>query len=356
MLNATRADRLADRVWRAARRAIGRHPSNPALRLPRDLIGRPVDLIYINSVASLPAGRAARSVWDVPVICHVHELEWSIRTYSSPADLRDSRGYVDCYIAVSRAVERNLIERHGIPADRIRCIYPGIPLNSPLAVGPQGPDNGRPAALNLPADAFVVGGCGALDWRKGADIFVQIAAEVVRVGCKRPVHFVWVGGRPSSTHARSIQEDAEKLGVASLIHFVGMQQDPSPYFAAFDAFLLSSREDPFPLVCLEASSYGIPTVCFERAGGIQEFVEDDAGFVVPYLNTRAAAERIVDLAHDERLRRRLGLRALQKVRDRHDLAISAQRIETVIAEQLAASDPARRVAAGAMTSHVPPRP
>ena len=42
-------------------------------------------------------------------------------------------------------------------------------------------------------------------------------------------------------------------------------------YAAMDVFALTSREDPFPLVMLEAGGHGLPTVCFAGAGGAEEF-------------------------------------------------------------------------------------
>lgn len=39
----------------------------------------------------------------------------------------------------------------------------------------------------------MVVGAGTVDWRKGADLFVQLAREVRRT-TREPVHFVWVGG------------------------------------------------------------------------------------------------------------------------------------------------------------------
>jgi glycosyltransferase involved in cell wall biosynthesis len=95
------------------------------------------------------------------------------------------------------------------------------------------------------------------------------------------------------------------------------------YFAAMDVFVLPSREDPFPLVCLEAAAAGRPIVCFENAGGMPEFVEDDCGFVVPYMDIEAFAERLTRLIDDSQLRTRMGEAARNKVRSRHNVAVAA---------------------------------
>ena len=80
-----------------------------------------------------------------------------------------------------------------------------------------------------------------------------------------------------------------------------------------------SREDPFPLVCLEAAAFQVPIICFRDAGGMPDFVEDDAGIIVPYLDVEGAASSVLALACDGDLRRRLGSRAEAKVRARHDI-------------------------------------
>ena len=95
-------------------------------------------------------------------------------------------------------------------------------------------------------------------------------------------------------------------------------------------FCLTSREDPYPLVNLEVASLGMPIVCFEGSGGSEEFVEDDCGFVVPYLELETMADRVSELLDSTELRRRLGGRAASKVRERHDLEDTAPQILGII--------------------------
>ena len=64
------------------------------------------------------------------------------------------------------------------------------------------------------------------------------------------------------------------------------------YFNDFDVFLMTSREDPFPLVCIEVGMLGIPIICFDGATGSQEIINQGGGVVVPYLDTDAMAKQI----------------------------------------------------------------
>lgn len=105
---------------------------------------------------------------------------------------------------------------------------------------------------------------------------------------------------------------------------------PLALIGELPAFTLHSREDPHPLVVLEAASLGIATVCFEPSGGIGEFVQDGCGLRVPYLNLAAMAEGLPTLCRDAGLRESLGSRARQRVFERHTLDQAAAGILSTI--------------------------
>jgi hypothetical protein len=79
--------------------------------------------------------------------------------------------------------------------------------------------------------------------------------------------------------------------------FAGSHNDVASFFACFNVFPLTSCEDPFPLVCLEAASLRKPIICFEKAGGMPGFVGSDAGKVVPYGDIDAFCREIINF-HD----------------------------------------------------------
>ena len=84
-----------------------------------------------------------------------------------------------------------------------------------------------------------------------------------------------------------------------------------------DVFALTSREDPFPLVMLEAAAAGVPLVCFAGGGGAPEFVQPDAGHVAAYLDVAGMAAAVSDLLEREEERQRMGQIAAERVRKRH---------------------------------------
>ena len=131
-----------------------------------------------------------------------------------------------------------------------------------------------------------------------------------------------------------MKHDIERAGIADRFCWTGEVSNPLDYFAGLDAFALVSREDPFPLVCLEAALLEKPILCFAGAGGTPELIEDDSGFVVPYLDLNAMADKLLLLGGDEQLRRRMGACGAAKVRERFSLDVMAPRLHRVIDSML----------------------
>lgn len=102
--------------------------------------------------------------------------------------------------------------------------------------------------------------------------------------------------------------------------------------SASDIFVLTSREDAYPLVCLEAASLGKPILCFADSGGMPEFVENDCGIIVPYLRIDLLAQAIIQLRDDRAKLQQFGANAAYKMRAKHTVDIAAQQIYSLLEE------------------------
>ena len=79
--------------------------------------------------------------------------------------------------------------------------------------------------------------------------------------------------------------------------------------------LLTSREDPFPSVVLEAMSAGVPTVAFEGGGGIPDLLaEHGAGASVPVGDVAGMAARAAGIAREFGAEARVRLSGLASAR------------------------------------------
>jgi glycosyltransferase involved in cell wall biosynthesis len=83
------------------------------------------------------------------------------------------------------------------------------------------------------------------------------------------------------------------------------------------------------MVMLEAMAAGLPVIC-GAVNAIPEVVRDGVnGFLVEPGDVATLARRITELLRDESLRARLGGAASDWIRDRHDLAVQAARLEAL---------------------------
>jgi glycosyltransferase involved in cell wall biosynthesis len=96
------------------------------------------------------------------------------------------------------------------------------------------------------------------------------------------------------------------------LFLIGEVADTAPYMAGLDLFLLTSREDPFPLVMLEAARQAVPVVCFEGAGGATEFVDETVGATVPMLDVAGMTAAVKRFKASPELRRRVGDSAYER--------------------------------------------
>ena len=101
------------------------------------------------------------------------------------------------------------------------------------------------------------------------------------------------------------------------VHFVGFQNDVGPWFHAFDVLLLPSRSEGTPVSAIETLASGRPVVATD-VGGTRDVVEDGiSGFLVPFGDVAAGAERLERLARDPELRARMGAAGQARTLERY---------------------------------------
>jgi glycosyltransferase involved in cell wall biosynthesis len=241
-----------------------------------------------NTVASGDAAEILASK-GVELLSYVHELPTSIEMYEAGDKIKKIAANSKRIITVSKAVQAELASAYAIPKGDIEVIYCGMRRQNP----PQYNKRELEQKYNLPHTKYLVLGCGMAHYRKGTDLFVQMAADLVKGKKKEDYLFVWLGGDQTNDGARKwAMHDARRFGLEGQMHFLGQIKDANAFMKEADVFVLTSREDPYPLVVLEAIEHDTPVVCFEGSGGAPEVVNQGAGVCVPYLNIQEMADAV----------------------------------------------------------------
>ncbi len=144
--------------------------------------------------------------------------------------------------------------------------------------------------------------------RKGLQFVIPMLSELNEKSGRR-VSLLIVGDGPYRPHLEKITAEHKLEG---LVSFVG-QKDKKElpfYYRQADIFILPSRKEGMPNVVLEAMSSGLPIV-MTACEGSKELI-DGNGYAVP---VGVFAEKLLRLCKDDALRRKMGERSVQIVRD-----------------------------------------
>ncbi len=272
---------LLDKFLQKIRRKKNNFEQNK--KLLKELKKNKYQLIYANSVVSLKwALEIKKRSTNAKVILHLHELDGVIK--STFPNILEHIEELDFCICVSKMVRDNFIKNYSFPMDRTEVVYE---FSKNLLSKTK--DNKTPKM----DEVFVVGGSGSVNKRKGYDLFIAVAIEVFRQEPNLNIKFNWVGKISNKKTGIELAFDIEKSNAKNKIFFSGEESNPFNRYNNFDVFLMTSREDPFPLVCIEVASLGKPIVCFENATGTQEIVKIGGGKVVPYLQIYEMAKAVI---------------------------------------------------------------
>jgi len=264
---------------------VNREPSESEIkRLLTRFQREKFDVVLGNTVASLGLMQLLRPL-NVPFEAYIHELDFSLKMYASKEDMDFLAKDCRRIYAVSAQVQQVLHETYSVPNGKLAILPPIVEL--PKQQENRGQEQRK--ALGIPMDALVVLGCGLAEWRKGTDIFVRVAEQLISRNPNLHVVWVGVGNEPFSADLKAGKAEWD---TENRLHLVSKQPTTKPYFDMANLFFLSSREDPFPLVMLEAAYAAIPIIGFKGAGGVNDFLASHEELLVEYTEEGQAANKI----------------------------------------------------------------
>ena len=180
--------------------------------------------------------------------------------------------------SVSDSLRRHAIDL-GIPGDKIRVVGNGVDTTK---FHPVERCEAR-AQLGIGADAQVLISVGGLVERKGFHRVIECLPEL-KTRFPRLVYLI-VGGAGAEGNMRAeLDQQVKALGLQDTVRFLGIVPAASlkwPLSAA-DVFVLSTRNEGWANVFLEAMACGLPVVSTDVGGNAEVVCRDELGIIVPF--------------------------------------------------------------------------
>lgn len=255
-------------------------------------------------------GSVAGFLCRIPVVTTVHgryyywekaRRRWAMRFAARRSQM----------ITVSEELRGFLVQKVGIPDERLKTIYNGIDLGKHCRAVSRGPG---PAGLGPDAQPQVVGTVGNLYPVKGQAYLLQAIPSILK---EFPHAIFAFAGRGDLEE--TLKRQAVDFGIEAHVRFLGFVEDVPALLDTFDVFVLPSLAEVFPLSVLEAMAHGVPPVVTD-VGGNREIMEDGvSGYIVPPADPSALAEKIALLLRNRELARGMAEKAHETVRNRFSL-------------------------------------
>ena len=186
------------------------------------------------------------------------------------------------------------------------------------------------AELNTPRDSTVIVQVGRMDALKGHSRHLQALAMLSDL----PEWILWQVGGPQRArelrYQEDLQEQAERLGIATRVRFIGERSDVPELLAVADIYCQpNARPEGFGITLIEALMAGLPVVA-TAFGGAKEIVDESCGILVAPGDAHALAASLRPLIQDRALRSKLGAAGPLRARELCDPAAQMIQLNEVL--------------------------
>ena len=262
-----------------------------------------IDILHLHGYGATTFGRLAGGMKRIPTIVHEHANLTATPWFQQAADAM-LEPITDIAIAVSRSTADFLVNARKIPANKVKVVYLGVPLEEFSRPRSAEEVAGARRELGLAPEDFAVGTVTRLHDSKGNSFLVSAARLVLD---QRPqARFFVVGEGPLRA---DLEQQAQQLGLGDRFVFSGFARDVARVVSAFDLSVFPSLWEGTPLTVFEALAMGKTILATDADGLVDVLTSGHDAVIVPKRDASALAAGIVRLMDDPVERDRLGAQA-----------------------------------------------
>lgn len=272
------------------------------------------DLIHLTSASPMQYSWLVSRMLRIPLICQIQ----------CPYDSDDRRRYfphkADKIILISNALKNDY---SNAKQDRVQVIYNGIPI----------PKITRYEAkkelfreFRLGWNSRVVGITGQIIHRKGIDLFLKAAREVL---IKFPDTYFMIVGDDQNAYAEQLKLELLKERISSRVIWTGYRKNIQQLMAGMNILTVPSRKEGFGLVAAEALATGTPVIA-SNTGGLKEIITPRVtGYLIPVDDAESLAQKIMFLLSSPRLCEWMGNQGKLAIKRKFSMENQIHQLEAV---------------------------
>ena len=275
------------------------------------------DVLHVHSLATCPILYPLRVFHDIPVVssCHLEpdpdDLRFGIKfaAFVNKYLVRNFLG--DRLIAVSLDLKEAFINLMSVPKSNVRIIHHGMDTKY-FRVPVLEERRAARRVYGLSDSSMVICLLGRLSYVKGHDVLIQ-AIQILK---SRGLEVIALcAGKGYGQEAEELQAEIEKAGVSHLIKLLGFT-DTRQVLWASDVKVLPSRREAAPLVIQEAMLCGVVPIRTPASGARDQIQDGIDGFVIPFDDATALADRLQTLFENPTLRHQMAIQAYESAQQK----------------------------------------
>ena len=251
-----------------------------------------IDIVHNNTYRARFFGTISGTIANVKVITHIRDImHW---TYVEKKLVK----FEDKIIAISDAVKEHIFKQISTKyRSKIYRIYNGVDINEFDPTGLQ--KYILRNEYSIDKDKIIIGAVGRFDEWKRFDLLIE-AANLLN--CKYDnLYFVIVGDAFNEEQEKvkaQIKKLVNKYKLENQVIFTGYRKDVCAVMNDFDIFILTSDNEPFGRVLIEALSLNLPIVSTNN-GGAPEIIKNELnGVLVQYNDIESLTQGITYILED----------------------------------------------------------
>lgn len=196
--------------------------------------------------------------------------------------------------------------RRGCPPDKLHALIPPA-IDAKFFQRSKPRNFGRVGTKERPLRLLSV---GRLEWKKGYEFALEAVQRVRAAGVDIDYRIVGDG-----SYYEAVVFAIHQLGLKGAVTLCGAldREGVRREMEWADVFVHAAVSEGFCNAVLEAQAMELPVVCSDADGLPENVAHGITGFVVPRRHPKEMAERILELASDSELRRKMGEAGRERV-------------------------------------------